>query len=82
MGGVRALSAIPARRITKLEIAFAVQVVDAILANDHTRILFNNFSIPFKMPVLDYKIYYPLAACFYLRFSPIPRTEDVENLFL
>ncbi len=82
MGGVRALSAIAARRITKLEIAFAVQVVDAILANDHTRIITNNFSIPFKMPVLDYKIHNPLAACFYLRLSPIPSTENVVDLFL
>ena len=36
----------------------------------------------FKMPVLDYKIYYPFAACFYLRLSPIPSTENVVNLFL
>ena len=36
----------------------------------------------FKMPVLDYKIYYPLATCFYLRLSPMPSTENVVNLFL
>ena len=82
IGDVRTLSLTQARRITKQEIAFAVQVVNAILANDHARILTNNFSIPFKMPVLDYKIHNPLAACFYLRRSPIPSTKNVEDLFL
>lgn len=82
IGDVRTLSLTQARRITKQEIAFAVQVVNAILANDHARILTNNFSIPFKMPVLDYKIHNPLATCFYLRLSPIPSAENVVNLFL
>ncbi len=41
-GDVRTLSAMKTRRITKQKIAFAVQAVDAILVNDHARILFKS----------------------------------------
>ncbi len=42
IGDVGTLSATHIQRITKQEIAFAVQAVDAILANHHTRILFKS----------------------------------------
>ena len=42
IGDVRTLSLTQARRITKQEIAFTIQAVCAILANDHARILFKS----------------------------------------
>ena len=42
VGNVRDLAAMQARRIAEQEIAFAVQAVGAVLANDHARILFKS----------------------------------------
>ncbi len=42
VGNVRDLTAMQARRIAEQEIAFTVQAVGAVLANDHARILFKS----------------------------------------